>query len=265
MIRSGLLSFNDMGPNVQENQFPKHGNIVNMIYGEIRVYDANSIIGDLLKMHVALCKVGYCSHEHAACNVCRDNTCGCDKIKSDLHDMMDRNLIQVIRMKDEPEVEVNAIYGPPREVKIRDVNETNANLVNLHAEFNFIEGQEVHQYSDYLICTTDHRGCDVVKRDIQFLLNEGIIQIVVSRVGFNNSVNMIEESFDESDNEYVSADEYFSADDSGEEAYVNVIMPHFDIPTPVEVTYYSKPPITPLVISLLGPVPYSSNKVVPYK
>ena len=31
MVRSGLLSFKDMGHNVQGNPFPKHGNAVNMI------------------------------------------------------------------------------------------------------------------------------------------------------------------------------------------------------------------------------------------
>ena len=37
---------------------------------------------------------------------------------------------------------------------------------------------------------------------------------------------------------------------------VNVIMPHFEMPKPVEIKYRSKLPITPLVISLPGPVPY---------
>ena len=68
---------------------------------------------------------------------------------------------------------LDSTYGPHREVQTRYVNETNANLVNLHAEFNFIEGQEVHQYSDCSVCSINYRGCDVVKRDIQRLLNEG--------------------------------------------------------------------------------------------
>ena len=114
MVRSSLLSFKDMDPNVQGNPLPKHGNAVNMIDGEIKVYDVNLIIGDLVKMHVAICKVGYCTHDHAACNACSEDTRGCDKIKSDLQDMMDKNLIQVIRLKDDPEVEVNDVYGPPR-------------------------------------------------------------------------------------------------------------------------------------------------------
>ena len=119
-----------------------------------------------MKMHVALCKVSYCTHDHVACDVCSEDTRGCDKIKSDLQDMMNRNFIQVMRLKDEPEVEVNVVYGPSVEVQIRDVNETNDNLVNFHAELNFIEGKEVHQYSECSVCSTDHRGCDVVKRDI---------------------------------------------------------------------------------------------------
>ena len=93
MVRSGLLSFKAMGPNMQGNLLPRHGNAVNIIDGEIRVYDVNSIIGDLVKMYAALCKVGYCIHDHAVCNVCSEDTRGCDKIKSDLQDMMDRNLI----------------------------------------------------------------------------------------------------------------------------------------------------------------------------
>lgn len=51
----------------------------------------------------------------------------------------------------------------------------------------------------------------------------------------------------------------------GEEENVNVIVPHIEILTPVEVIYYNKPPITPLVISFSGLVPYCSNKVVSYK
>ena len=42
-------------------------------------------------------------------------------------------------------------------------------------------------------------------------------------------------------------------------------MPCFGTPTPFEVEYHSKPAITPLVISLSGPVPYKSDKVVSYK
>ena len=81
---------------------------------------------------------------------------------------------------------------------------------------------------------------------------------------------------EESEEEYASADEYFSSDedllaengllraDCVEEG-VNVIVPYFCAPAHLEAEYHSKPTVTPLVISLLGPVPYKSDKAVPYK
>ena len=79
-----------------------------------------------------------------------------------------------------------------------------------------------------------------------------------------------------SDEEYASADEYFSSDedlfsrndllmtDCVEEG-VNVIVPCFGAPAHFELEYHSKPAVTPLVISFPGPIPYKSDKVVPYK
>ena len=46
---------------------------------------------------------------------------------------------------------------------------------------------------------------------------------------------------------------------------LNVIVPHFDIPTPVEIAYRSKPAATPLATCLPGHVPYKYDKDVPYK
>jgi hypothetical protein len=54
--------------------------------------------------------------------------------------------------------------------------------------------------------------------------------------------------------------------DEDEDDEVFVIVPEFNIPEPVEVTFNSQQStITPLVICLSGPVPYTSDKVVPYK
>ena len=47
------------------------------------------------------------------------------------------------------------------------------------------------------------------------------------------------------------------------EEEVNVIVPCFGAPTHFEVEYHSKPAITPLVISLSGPVPYKSERMYP--
>ena len=46
---------------------------------------------------------------------------------------------------------------------------------------------------------------------------------------------------------------------------VNAIVPCFGAPAHLEVEYHGKPAITPLVISFPGPIPYKSDKVVPYK
>jgi hypothetical protein len=47
---------------------------------------------------------------------------------------------------------------------------------------------------------------------------------------------------------------------------VNVIVPQFNDFEPIQITYDSrKTSVTPLVINLPGPVPYQSDKVVPYK
>ena len=59
MVRSGLLSFKDVGPNVKDNPFPKHGgeNDVNMVAGcpgDFHIFDIILVRGDLLKMHADL-------------------------------------------------------------------------------------------------------------------------------------------------------------------------------------------------------------------
>src|SRR3954464_6679002 len=46
---------------------------------------------------------------------------------------------------------------------------------------------------------------------------------------------------------------------------VNVIEPCFEIPECVEIGYYGKASVEPLVICLPGSIPYSSDKAVPYR
>ena len=61
IVRSGLLSFKDIGPNVKDNPLPKHGGggVVNMVAGcprDFRIFGINLVRGDLMKMHVDLCE-----------------------------------------------------------------------------------------------------------------------------------------------------------------------------------------------------------------
>ena len=59
LLKSGILSFKDVGPNVKDNPLPKHGgvNSVNMVAGcpgDFRIFDINLVRGDLVKMHADL-------------------------------------------------------------------------------------------------------------------------------------------------------------------------------------------------------------------
>ncbi|GAU10701.1 hypothetical protein TSUD_426420, partial [Trifolium subterraneum] len=84
------------------------------------------------------------------------------------------------------------------------------------------------------------RGCQQVRTDIQGMLNRRELQVTYKR--------------NEDENPNDGNDEVF------------VIIPEFDIPERIEVAYNSQRSIvTPLVISLPGPMPYISEKAIPYK
>ena len=59
MVKSGVLSFKDVGPNVKDNPLPKHEgvNAINMVSGcpgDFRIFDINLVREDLVKMHADL-------------------------------------------------------------------------------------------------------------------------------------------------------------------------------------------------------------------
>ncbi|XP_050888699.1 uncharacterized protein LOC127093840 [Lathyrus oleraceus] len=113
LMQSGILSFEDFSPNVQANPLPKHGNAtVNMVKGyprKYRVLDVNLIKRSLVEMHANLCELSYYENDHASCEVCSRDPQGCVVVKRDLQEMLDQNLIQVTRDKNEDEHEVNVI------------------------------------------------------------------------------------------------------------------------------------------------------------
>ncbi|XP_050890295.1 uncharacterized protein LOC127095683 [Lathyrus oleraceus] len=113
LIQSGILSFEDSSPNVQANLLPKHGNTtVNIVEGCPRkyiVFDVNLIIRSLVEMHATLCQLSYYEHDHASCHVCSGDPRGCVVVKNELQEMLDQNLIRVIRDRNEDKHEVNVI------------------------------------------------------------------------------------------------------------------------------------------------------------
>ncbi|XP_050919131.1 uncharacterized protein LOC127136637 [Lathyrus oleraceus] len=79
LMQIGILSFEDFGSNVQANLLPKYGGAsVNM-------------------------------HDHVSCHICSRNPRGCPVVKRYLKEMLDQNLIQIMRDKDEDEHDVNVI------------------------------------------------------------------------------------------------------------------------------------------------------------
>ena len=68
----------------------------------------------------------------------------------------------------------------------------NDDLVQLHATFCYMDGQQRHSYGSCRICCRDSRGCSIVRRGIQRLLDEFIIQVTRIRDDYNG-VNMIED------------------------------------------------------------------------
>ena len=61
MVKSSILSFKDVSPNVKDNPLPKHGgvNTVNMVAGcpgNFQIFDIHLVRGDLVKMHIDLCE-----------------------------------------------------------------------------------------------------------------------------------------------------------------------------------------------------------------
>ncbi|KAI5435783.1 hypothetical protein KIW84_022273 [Lathyrus oleraceus] len=124
------------------------------------------------------------------------------------------------------------------EFKVFDVRFIRRSLVQIHKDICLVSDCE-HDHDGCVICSMNPRGYDMVKRDIQRLMDEGMIQIVQSG----------------------------HVDDN-----VNVIVPVFKQPERLVIQYdsssnknVSNRSVSPLVILLAGPVPYASDKVVLYQ
>ena len=57
---------------------------------------------------------------------------------------MDKGLIHIIRPREEYEEDMNMVFGCPGEFHIFDVNHMNDDLIQLHATFSHMDGQEEH-------------------------------------------------------------------------------------------------------------------------
>ncbi|KAI5402069.1 hypothetical protein KIW84_066514 [Lathyrus oleraceus] len=131
---------------------------------------------------------------------------------------------------------VNMVQGCPGKYKVKYVSHIRQSLVELHrllCDYSHME----HDHDKCRICSVNRLGCRQVRRDLQKLLDDRTIEILQNR----------------------NVDE--------DEPEVNVISHVFKIPEPVVIRYDgNKQKVSPsLIIKPAGPVPYSSDKAVPFR
>ncbi|KAI5406185.1 hypothetical protein KIW84_052797 [Lathyrus oleraceus] len=131
---------------------------------------------------------------------------------------------------------VNMVQGCPGKYKVKYVSQIRQSLVQMHrllCDYSHYE----HDHDRCRVCSVNRLGCRQVRKDLQEMLDEGVIEILQNR----------------------NVDE--------DEPEVNVISPVFRIPEPVIIKYNgSKQKVSPvLIIKPAAPVPYSSEKAIPFR
>ncbi|KAI5426540.1 hypothetical protein KIW84_032105 [Lathyrus oleraceus] len=111
LMRCGILSFEDSGPNVKKNPLPKHGKSVNMVQGcpgKYKVKYVSHIRQSLDELHHLLCQYSHLEHDHDKCRICSVNRLGCRQVRKDLQDLLDDGTIEILQNRnvdeDEPEL-----------------------------------------------------------------------------------------------------------------------------------------------------------------
>ncbi|XP_050895005.1 uncharacterized protein LOC127101595 [Lathyrus oleraceus] len=130
---------------------------------------------------------------------------------------------------------VNMVDGCPGNFRVFDVRHIRQSLVEIHRTLCLISNYE-HDHDGCVICSVNPQGCVIVKRGIQKLIDEGVIQSQQSRYKGND---------------------------------VNVIVPVLKTLERVVIQFDNIKIVnrlaSPLVIWLAGPIPYEYDKHVPYK
>ncbi|KAI5407824.1 hypothetical protein KIW84_053890 [Lathyrus oleraceus] len=114
LMRCGILSFEDSGPNVKKNPLPEHGKSVNMVQGypgKYKVKYVSHIRQSLVELHRFLCDYSHLEHDHDRCRICSVNRLGCRQVRKDLQELLDEGVIEILQNRnvDEDEPEVNVI------------------------------------------------------------------------------------------------------------------------------------------------------------
>ncbi|XP_050909925.1 uncharacterized protein LOC127123778 [Lathyrus oleraceus] len=170
---------------------------------------------------------------------------GCYALKHRVRELIDSKILSFKDMgpnvKNNPlppqgDPAVNAIEDASVGVMVEKVEDVKAPLAEFHARL--VEAGLINiSHQNCEVCATYPRGCQVVRDNIQDLMNKGVLQI--SSVTKNEDVLVIE--------------------------------PCFNLPEPVEIPYYSGGVVpansqpSPIEICMPMPFPYDRTKVVPWK
>ncbi|KAI5411503.1 hypothetical protein KIW84_056545 [Lathyrus oleraceus] len=127
LMRCGILSFEDSGPNVTKNPLPEHGKLVNMVQGcpgKYKVKYVSHIRQSLVELHRLLCQYSHMEHDHDRCRICSVNRLGCRQVRRELQELLDEGTIEILQNRnvdeDEPEVNViSPVFKLPEPVVIR--------------------------------------------------------------------------------------------------------------------------------------------------
>ncbi|KAI5411761.1 hypothetical protein KIW84_056725 [Lathyrus oleraceus] len=127
LMRCGILSFEDAGPNVTKNPLLEHGKSVNMVQGcpgKYKVKYVSHIRQSLVELHQLLCDYSHLEHDHDKCQICSVNRLGCHQARRDLQELLDEGVIEILQNRnvdeDEPEVNViSPVFRMPEPVIIK--------------------------------------------------------------------------------------------------------------------------------------------------
>ncbi|XP_050919511.1 uncharacterized protein LOC127137057 [Lathyrus oleraceus] len=99
LIESKILSFKDMGPNVKNNPLPPHGDpAVNAIEDAstvVMVEKVEDVKTHLAAFHARLVEAGLVNVDHDNCEECAIYPKGCQVVRDNIQDLMDKGVLQI--------------------------------------------------------------------------------------------------------------------------------------------------------------------------
>ncbi|XP_050881930.1 uncharacterized protein LOC127085460 isoform X1 [Lathyrus oleraceus] len=123
LIESKILSFKDMGPNVKNNPLPPHGdpavNAIEDVYVGVTVDKVEDVKTPLAAFHARLVEAGLVNVDHDNCKECATHPKGCQVVRDNIQDLMDKGVLQVSSVaKNEDVLVIEPCFNLPEPVEI---------------------------------------------------------------------------------------------------------------------------------------------------